>query len=273
VGLLQDRVAIVTGGGSGLGRAVADRLSAEGAAVVIADIAGGRAGDAAEELRAAGGRALAVQADVSVEPDIIAVVEQTIAAFGRIDFLHNNAAALGPDVFPYDNGIVGMDVEVWDRTMAVNLRGVMLGCKHVIPVMRDGGGGSIVSTSSLSSLIGEDTHLAYACSKAAIGALTRHVATMHGDDRIRINAIAPGLILTAIALERLSERDLAAFRSERLLEEATKPEDVANLVAFLLSDQAACITGQVYVIDGGTMAKRPRRAMADWERYLAANPQ
>jgi len=273
VGFLQQRVAIVTGGASGLGRAVVARLSAEGAAVVIADIAGERAHQAAEEIRAAGGDALAVQADVSVERDVVEVVEQTVAAFGRIDFLHNNAAALGPDVFPYDNGIVEMDVAVWDRTMAVNLRGVMLGCKHVIPVMRDGGGGSIVSTSSLSSLIGEDTHLAYACSKAAIGALTRHVATMHGDDGIRINAIAPGLMVTPIALERLSERDLAAFRSERLLDAATKPEDAANLVVFLLSDQAACITGQVYVIDGGTMAKRPRRAMADWELYLAANPE
>jgi NAD(P)-dependent dehydrogenase (short-subunit alcohol dehydrogenase family) len=272
MGLLQDRVAIVTGAASGLGRAVANRLSAEGASVVIADIAGEGAELAAEEVRASGGDALAVAADVSVEADMVAVIERTVAAFGRIDILHNNAAALGADVFPYDNGITEMDVNVWDRTMAVNLRGVMLGCKHAIPVMRDGGGGSIVSTSSLSSLIGEDTHLAYACSKAAIGALTRHVATMHGDDGIRINAVAPGLMLTPIALERLTERDLAAFRSERLLERATRPEDVANLVVFLASDQAACITGQVYVVDGGTMAKRPRRAMADWQVYLAGHP-
>jgi NAD(P)-dependent dehydrogenase (short-subunit alcohol dehydrogenase family) len=262
----------VTGGASGLGRAVARRLAAEGAAVVVADIAGERAEEAAEELRGDGGDALAVRADVSVEADIAGLMQRTVAAYGRLDFLHNNAAALGPDVFPYDTTIVTMEVDVWDRTMAVNLRGVMLGCKHAIPVMRDGGGGSIVSTSSLSALVGEDTHLAYACSKAAIGALTRHVANMHGDDGIRINAIAPGLMLTPVALERLGERDLAAFRSERLLDRAAKPEDVANLVFFLASDQAACITGQVYVIDGGTLAKRPRRAMADWERYLAANP-
>jgi NAD(P)-dependent dehydrogenase (short-subunit alcohol dehydrogenase family) len=270
--LMQDRVAIVTGGASGLGRAVADRLWSEGASVVIADIAGEAADAAAGEIRASGGQALAVRADVSVEADVVALMERTVGAFGRIDFLHNNAAALGPDVFPYDTSIVGMDVDVWDRTMAVNLRGVMLGCKHAIPIMRDGGGGSIVSTSSLSSLIGEDTHLAYACSKAAIGALTRHVANMHGSDGIRINAVAPGLMLTPIALERLGDRDLAAFRSERLVERAARPEDVANLVVFLASDQAACITGQVYVIDGGTLAKRPRRAMADWEHYLADHP-
>ena len=119
-------------------------------------------------------------ADVSEESDVAALMQQTVAAYGRLDVLHNNAAALGPDVFPYDTTVVTMEVDVWDRTMAVNLRGVMLGCKHAIPLMRDGDGGSIVSTSSLSSLVGEDTHLAYACSKAAIGALTRHVANMHG---------------------------------------------------------------------------------------------
>jgi NAD(P)-dependent dehydrogenase (short-subunit alcohol dehydrogenase family) len=265
-----DRVAIVTGGASGLGRAVVDRLCAEGAAVVIADIDGDRAEGAAGEVRAAGGRALAVATDVSSEADVARLVERTTGTFGRIDVLHNNAAALGPELFPRDTTVLDMDTEVWDRTMAVNLRGVMLGCKHAIPVMRDQGGGAIVSTSSLSAFVGEDTHLAYACSKAAIGALTRHIANMHGRDGIRINAVAPGLMLTPVALERLSGRDLAAFRSERLLEQATRPEDVANLVVFLASDQAACITGQVYILDGGTLAKRPRGAMADWERYLAA---
>jgi NAD(P)-dependent dehydrogenase (short-subunit alcohol dehydrogenase family) len=117
--------------------------------------------------------------------------------------------------------------------------------------------------------VGEETKAAYACSKAALIALTRHVANMHGADGIRINAVAPGLMITPVVIERLTERDFAAFRAERLLEQATTPEDVANLVAFLASDQAACITGQVYVIDGGTLAKRPRHSMTDWEHYLA----
>jgi len=271
MGLLDGRVAIVTGAASGLGRATATRMAGEGAAVVIADIDGDRAAEAAAGIEAAGGTARAVRADVSAEQDVAGVVSAAVASFGRVDILHNNAAALGADTFPYDRGITDMAVEVWDRTMAVNLRGAMLGCKHAIPAMCDQGGGAIVSTSSLSALLGEDSHVAYACSKAALGALTRHVANMHGADGIRINAVAPGLMLTPVALERLSEQDLAAFRAERLIEEATRPEDVANLVVFLVSDQAAKITGQVFVIDGGTLAKRPRKAMSDWERHLSAD--
>jgi NAD(P)-dependent dehydrogenase (short-subunit alcohol dehydrogenase family) len=132
------------------------------------------------------------------------------------------------------------------------------------------GGGSIVNTSSVSALVGEDTHLAYACSKAALGALVRHVANMHSGQGIRINAVAPGLMITNAVRELLSERDLAAFRSERLIEQPTRPEDVANMVVFLASDQAACITGQIYVVDGGTLVKRPRMAMSAWEQVLAA---
>ena len=197
------------------------------------------------------------------------MVAFTVEQFGRLDVLHNNAAALGADVILEDNAIVDMDVAVWDRTLAVNLRGPMLGCKHAIPVMRAQGSGAIVNTMSVSALVGEETKAAYACSKAALGALTRHVANMYGEDGIRVNAVAPGLMITPVVVERLTERDFAAFRAERLLERATTPEDVANLVAFLASDRAACITGQVYVIDGGTLAKRPRRSMADWEQYLA----
>ena len=268
MGWFEGRVAVVTGAASGLGRAVAERIAAEGGAVVVADIAGDRAHETAAAIEADGGRASGFAVDVSEEAQVAAMVQHAVATFGRLDVLHNNAAALGPEVILQDNAIVDMDVDVWDRTLAVNLRGAMLGCKHAIPVMRDQGGGAIVSTTSVSALVGEETKAAYACSKAAIIALTRHVANMHGADGIRINAVAPGLMITPVVIERLTERDFAAFRAERLLDNATTPEDVANLVAFLASDQAVCITGQVYVIDGGTLAKRPRRSMSDWERYL-----
>ena len=268
MGLFEGRVGVVTGGGSGLGRAVAERFAAEGGAVLVADIAGERAEVAAAAIEAAGGRASAFAVDVSDEAQVAAMIADAVDRFGRLDVLHNNAAALHPDVILQDNDIVDMDVDVWDRTLAVNLRGPMLGCKYAIRVMREQGSGAIVNTMSVSALVGEETKAAYACSKAALGALTRHVANMYGADGIRINAVAPGLMITPVVVERLSERDFAAFRAERLLERATTPEDAANLVAFLASDQAACITGQVYVIDGGTLAKRPRKSMADWEAYL-----
>jgi NAD(P)-dependent dehydrogenase (short-subunit alcohol dehydrogenase family) len=267
VGQLDGRVAVVTGGASGLGRATALRLAGEGAAVVIAAVDGDAASAVAASIAADGGRAIAVRTDVSVEADVAAMVEAAVDTYGRLDILHNNAATFAADVFGRDTGVVDMDVDVWDRTLAVNLRGPMLGCKHAIPRMLDRGG-AIVTTASVSALVGEDTHLAYACSKAGLLALTRHVATMHGADGIRVNAVAAGLMLTPVALAALSPRQLEAFRCERLLERAAGPEDVANLVVFLASDQAACITGQVYVIDGGTLAKRPRMAMADWERRL-----
>jgi NAD(P)-dependent dehydrogenase (short-subunit alcohol dehydrogenase family) len=265
--MLDGRVAIVTGAASGLGKATATRMVAEGASVAIADINRDAAQRAALEL---GPEAFAVEVDVSDERSVAAMVDAVLARFGTIDVVHNNAAALGLDVFGRDNGVIDMDVEVWDRTMAVNLRGPMLVCKHAVPAMQEAGRGAIVNTSSMSGLLGEHTHLAYACSKAAIIAFTRHVANMHGHEGIRCNAVAPGLMLTDVALERLSPKELAAFRAERLLPDASRPEDVANLIVFLASDQASRITGQTYVIDAGTQAQRPRAAMRKWEDTLAA---
>jgi NAD(P)-dependent dehydrogenase (short-subunit alcohol dehydrogenase family) len=263
--LLRGRTAIVTGAASGLGLATATRMIAEGARVAIADIDAPRAADAANAL---GDAAFPVEVDVSDEASVQRMVAAVVDRFATIDIVHNNAAALGLDVIGRDAGIVDMDTGVWDRTMAVNLRGPMLVTKHAIPIMVRNRYGVIVNTSSLSGLVGEENHLAYACSKAALLAFTRHVANMHGADGIRCNAVAPGLMLTDAALERLSPRDLKAFRAERLLEEASRPSDVANLVVFLASDEAARITGQTYVIDAGTMAKRPRAAMRQWEQML-----
>ena len=255
--LLADATALVTGGASGLGRAVARRIVAEGGAVVIADIDADGAEATAAEL---GEQALAVTADVSREADVARAVAATTEWRGGLDLLVNNAALLDQSVFGRDGGIVDMAVDVWDATLAVNLRGAMLGCKHAIPAMIASGGGAIVNVASISGLIGEDDHVAYASSKAALFALTRHVASMHGADGIRCNAVAPGLMLTDNARALLSDADLAVFRAERLLDEPSTPDDVANVVVFLLSSEAGAITGQTHVVDRGVLAHRPRHA-------------
>lgn len=268
-GRFAGRVALVTGAGSGVGRASVLRFAAEGAAVVAADIRGDAAEQTAAAARELGAQALAVTVDVADEEQVAAMVAAAGEAFGRLDVLHNNAAALGTDVFGRDGDLVALDVEVWDRTMAVNARGVMLGCKHAVPLMRAGGGGAVVSTASLSGFVGDDGRAAYGASKAAVVALTRYVATMYGADGIRCNAVAPALILTPLALERMSATDLAQKACERVLPEAARPEDIAAVVAFLASDDAGCITGQTLVADAGTLAHRPDHAMRAWARVLA----
>jgi NAD(P)-dependent dehydrogenase (short-subunit alcohol dehydrogenase family) len=146
---------------------------------------------------------------------------------------------------------------------------VLLGCKHAVPVMRAHGGGAIVNTASVGAMHGGDDHAAYGTSKAAVVSLTRYVASMYGPDRIRCNAVAPGLILSETAKEVLTEHQLAEFQVERALPWAAEPEDIASVVSWLLSDDARCLTGETVVVDSGILARRPRDSMAAWGRYLA----
>jgi NAD(P)-dependent dehydrogenase (short-subunit alcohol dehydrogenase family) len=266
----HDRAAIVTGGGSGVGRATAAQLAAEGAHVLVADIDAAAAEKVAAAIRAAGHVALAASADVSDEDAVHGLVELAVTEFGRLDVLHNNAAALGRDVYGRDVAVAELELEVWERTMAVNLRGVMLGCKHAVPAMRRSGGGAIVNTASVGAMHGGDDHASYGASKAAVISLTRYVASMYGPEQIRCNAVAPGLILSETAKEVLSEHQLAEFEVERALPWAADPEDIASVVCWLASDDARCITGETVVVDSGILARRPRDSMAAWERYLTA---
>jgi NAD(P)-dependent dehydrogenase (short-subunit alcohol dehydrogenase family) len=269
----EGRVALVTGAGAGVGRAVVERLAGEGAAVAALDIRADAAQETAELAARTGAATLAVTADVSDEASMRAAVDAVLARFGRLDVLHNNAAALGPDTFGRDGQLHELDVEVWDRTMAVNARGVMLGCKLAVPAMKAGGGGAIVNTSSLSALVGDGVRASYGSSKAAVQSLTRYVATMYGADGIRCNAIAPGLILTEIAFRQMTEEAMAELAAERILPAMTRPEDIAAVVAFLASDDAALITGQTLVVDGGALAHRPLHAMRAWDRKRERQPE
>jgi NAD(P)-dependent dehydrogenase (short-subunit alcohol dehydrogenase family) len=252
-----DKVAVVTGAASGIGRATASLLAAGGAKVLVADIDAEGAAAVADDITGRGGTARAHRVDVADEAAVAGMVAATVDHFGRLDVLHNNAAALGRDVLGRDRDIVDLDVEVWDRTMAVNARGVLLGCKHAIPRMLEGGGGVIVNTSSAAAWSAATTAAAYGASKAAVGALTAYVATMYGKQGIRCNAVAPGLVLTDGARARLSDHQRQRFLDAHLTPGAAGPDDVARVVAFLASDEAAYMTGHTVVIDGGMFVHSP----------------
>ncbi|MDZ7791674.1 MAG: SDR family oxidoreductase [Xanthomonadales bacterium] len=253
------RVAIVTGAGSGLGLASAERLARDGFAVTVADIDTRAAETVVASITDAGGEAVAFTADVAVEADVVSMVAATIDTFGRIDALHNNAGAVGLDTLGRDGDIRDLDVDVWDRTLAVNLRGVMLGTKHAVPRMLATGGGAIVNTSSGSGLTGHSTRSAYGASKAGVNMFTQYTATTFGQEGIRCNAVAPGLILTPAARRNLTTGDLDMFTRHTLTGFLGEPEDVAALVSFLVSEEARFITGQVISVDGGALAHSPTR--------------
>lgn len=253
--MLEGKVGIVTGAGSGIGRATARRMATEGAAVVVADINEDSAKETVALVEQDGGRAVAQWVDVSDEAAIEAMVARAVDTFGALHLLHNNAADVV--VIQNDIGVVDMTVEVWDRTMAVNLRGAMLGCKHAIPRMLDAGGGAIVNTSSCSGQFGDLSRVAYGVSKAGIDSLTRYVATLYGKQGIRCNAIAPGPIFTPSLEANIPKEQLAVFEGNLVTPYAGRPEDIANMVVYLSSDQARYVTGQVYNVDGGMVMHTP----------------
>jgi NAD(P)-dependent dehydrogenase (short-subunit alcohol dehydrogenase family) len=253
---VQDKVAIVTGGGSGIGRATARRLAAEGARVAVVDIDAGSAEAVAREISDAGGIARAVVADVGEPSAVEAMVATTVAEFGRLDVLHNNAARLDPQHMA-DDGLVGdLDVDHWDATLRVNLRGYVLGCKYALPHLIANGGGSIVNTSSQAATHGDLRMSAYAMAKGGVNTLTRYVATQYGKAGVRCNAIMPGIVLTdAMLADGEAGNGIQALLGRHTLTPwLGSPDDVANLVLFLASDESRCITGEVIGIDGGYSA-------------------
>lgn len=257
MGRLDGKVGVVTGSASGIGRATAHALAREGASVVVADIDAAGAGQVAAEITSAGGNAIDHRVDVSSESEIRQMVDAAVEAYGGLDILHNNAAAIGRSGAGNDTDVAALEIDVWERTMAVNLRGVMLGCKHAIPRLLERGGGSIINTSSGSAEQGDLTHPAYAVSKGGVNTLTFYVAAQYGKRGIRCNAIAPGLILTH-PVENFGGRDYVAMLEEHhLTPRVGQPEDIANAVVFLASEESSFITGQIVRVDGGILSHAP----------------
>lgn len=254
---LDGKVAVVTGSASGIGECVAHTLAGRGAAVLVADLDGEGAEAVSAAIAAEGGIADHLRVDVSDESQVSAMMARAVERFGGIDVVHNNAAATGADVIGRDGDIATMTVGVWDRTMAVNLRGAMLGCKHGLPRLLERGGGVIVNTSSDSALAGDLSRSAYGASKAAINALTSYVATQYGRRGIRCNAVSPGLVLTPAADRNLTGQAREIFRQNHLSDRFGYPQDIANVVAFLASDEGSFINGQVLCADGGMLTHTP----------------
>ena len=254
---LTGKTAIITGAASGIGLVTANTLALLGANIVVADVNCAGAEKVAKHIIDNGGAAIAITADVSQEGDIIKIVSTALKNFYSLDILHNNAALVTPETMTKDTDIINMDVDIWDQTMAVNLKGIMLGCKHAIPHMLEKGSGSIINMSSASGISGDLSRAAYGTSKAGVNGLTQHIATMYGKQGIRCNAIAPGVIETPALVNNISITQRKSYTDHHLTPRLGLPEDIANTVAFLASDDSAFITGQIISVDGGLMSHHP----------------
>ncbi len=248
MGQLDGKVVLISGGASDIGRATALRLAAEGAAVAVGDVRAEGAESVAAAVDAAGGRAIGATCDVRSEESVAEFVARAVSAFGGVDCADHNAAWSHPRL---DTDALGVDLGVWQRVIETTTRGALLLARHAIPHMTARGGGSVVAISSGVSTIGESTRVAYGVSKAALNQLVRHLATRYGRDGIRANAIAPGFILTETAAANVppeAQRHLAESNPMRRL---GTPDDIARVVAFLCSEAASYVNGQVLHVDGG----------------------
>ncbi len=249
-GRLTERVAIVTGGGHGIGKAYALGLAQEGAAVVIAEI-DGKAGDTVvAELARQGFNALAIPTDVTNRQSVDEMARLAVEKYGRIDVLVNNAAIFATipmSRMPFDQ----IEIDEWDRMMAVNLRGTWLACRAVIPVMRKRGYGKIINISSGTALKGSASRIHYVTSKAGVLGFTRTLAREVGKDGICVNCVAPGSTLAEESPDEATVKMRTAAAGERALKRVQRPEDLVGAVVFFASADSDFITGQSLVVDGG----------------------
>lgn len=250
---LENKKAIVTGGAGGIGRATALAFATEGAAVAVVDLREDAALAVVEEIRAAGGTAIAIAADVSNEDDIQRIIATTVEEFGGVNVVFNNAGIIRRTT------AVETTAEEWDRVFGVNVKSIFLMCKHIVPVMEANGGGSIVNTGSGWGLKGGGQAISYCASKGAVVNMTRALAIDHGPQGIRVNSVNPGDVNTGMLLEeaRQLSQDANAFLAEsadRPLGRMGEPSEIAAAVVWLASDDSSYVTGSALVVDGGGIA-------------------
>ena len=249
---LKDKVALITGGGSGIGRQSALLFSREGAAVLVADVNDTGGNETVAMVQQAGGDAAYCRADVSKAGDCENMVAQAEKAFGRLDVLFNNAGIMHPK----DDDAVSTDEAVWDQTLDINAKGVFLGCKYGIPALKRAGGGSVINTASFVARLGAATpQIAYTASKGAVLAMTRELAVIHARQNIRVNALSPGPLKTELLMSVLNTEEK---RKRRLVHVPMgrfgEAEEIAKAALFLASDESSYMTGTEFLVDGGLTA-------------------
>jgi NAD(P)-dependent dehydrogenase (short-subunit alcohol dehydrogenase family) len=247
---LQDKVAVITGAGGGMGRTAAQMFATEGAKVVVAEFSEAGGQETVRLVEEAGGLATFVKTDVSKEADAWGMIEHAVATYGRVDVLYNNAGVM-PEA---DHSVIDTSVEAWDQVMAVNVRGTFLGCKYAIPVMLEQGSGSVINISSFVAILGcSNPQDAYTASKGAVLALTKSLAVQFGPKGVRSNAICPGPVETPLLMDWLVKDEEA--KRIRLARNPTgrfgKPEEIVYMAMYLASDESRWTNGASMVIDGG----------------------
>ncbi|ALS26704.1 SDR family NAD(P)-dependent oxidoreductase [Paenibacillus cisolokensis] len=250
---LKDKVVLITGAGSGIGKASALLFAGEGATVIVNDLEPAKGEETVREIEAAGGSALFIQADVTDPASVKAMVDTAIGRLGRIDVLFNNAGISGV------GAIHEVEPDVWDKVMNVNIRGVYLPCKYVIPHMMERRSGNIINMSSCIAEIGLARRASYSATKGAVLALTKSMQVDYAEYGIRVNALLPGTILTPFVEHYLRtsyadpEEGFASIKRRQLTGELGRPEDVAKAALFLASDESKFMMGSPLYIDGGVV--------------------